>query len=59
MHISQLKKGGVVCRRSSDARLVNGADSTYALALEAIESGHKLAAVIERHGLGARGRGRT
>ncbi|WP_011580184.1 MULTISPECIES: AraD1 family protein [Chelativorans] len=52
MHLSQLKKGGVICRRGADARLVNGAQSTYALALEAIEAGVSLSATIDRHGLG-------
>lgn len=52
MHLSQLKKGGVVCRRGEEARLVNGAESTYGLALEAVEAGLGLAAIIKRHGLG-------
>ncbi|WP_274425019.1 AraD1 family protein [Chelativorans sp. YIM 93263] len=52
MHLSQLKKGGVVCRQGSDARLVNGATTTYALAQEAVESGQKLLTVIESHGFG-------
>ncbi len=52
MHLSQLKKGGVICRRGEEARLVNGAESTYGLAFEAVEAGLELAAVIERHGLG-------
>ncbi|WP_265515755.1 AraD1 family protein [Nitratireductor luteus] len=52
MHLSQLKKGGVICRRGNDARLVNGTESTYALAVEAIEKGLPLAAAIEARGLG-------
>lgn len=52
MHLSQLKKGGVICRRGEDARLVQGIDSTYALATEAIRAGRSLAVAVESHGLG-------
>ena len=43
---------GVVLREGSEAALVKGADSTYALALKAASSGCSLAAVIAEHGLG-------
>ena len=43
---------GVVLRDGSEAALVKGANSTYALALKAASSGRSLAAVIAEHGLG-------
>ena len=43
---------GVVLREGSEAALIKGADSTYALALKAASSGRSLAAVIAEHGLG-------
>ena len=43
---------GVVLREGSEAALVKGAASTYALALKAASSGRSLAAVIAEHGLG-------
>jgi len=52
MYLSQLKGGGVICRLGDVARRVNNAVSTYQLALEAIETGEALAAVVERHGFG-------
>lgn len=56
MLISQilLPGGGlaVVAREGSEAAVVRGATSTYALAQEAIASGRSLAAVIAAHGLG-------
>ncbi len=52
LYLSQLKEGGVICRRGDDARRVLNATSTYALAQEAIAAGTSLAAVIETHGLG-------
>lgn len=52
LYLSQLKNGGVVCRSSADARLVNGAQSTYTLALEAIAVGRNLSGVIDSHGFG-------
>jgi hypothetical protein len=42
----------VVAREGSEAAVVKGAASTYALALEAIASGQSLAATIAAHGLG-------
>lgn len=42
----------VVAREGSEAAIVKGAASTYALASEAIASGRSLAAVIAAHGLG-------
>lgn len=56
MLISQiLKPGGgiaVVARSGSEAAVVKGASSTYALATEAIAKGQSLAAAIAAHGLG-------
>ena len=56
MLLSQvLKEDGslaVVAREGSEAAVVRGAVSTYALAVEALESGRSLAAVIAAHGLG-------
>ena len=56
MLLSQvLKEDGslaVVAREGSEAAVVRGAVSTYALAVEALESGRSLAAVIAGHGLG-------
>lgn len=56
MLLSQvLKEDGalaVVAREGSEAAVVRGAVSTYALASEALESGRSLAAVIAAHGLG-------
>ena len=43
----------VVAREGSEAAIVKGAASTYALAMEAVTSGRSLAAVIAEHGLGA------
>ena len=43
---------GVVLRDGSEAALVRGAESTYALALKAASSGRSLSAVIAEHGLG-------
>ena len=43
---------GLVLREGSEAALIKGADSTYALALKAASSGRSLAAVIAEHGLG-------
>lgn len=42
----------VVAREGSEAAVVKGAASTYALAQEAIASGRGLAAVVAAHGLG-------
>ena len=42
----------VVVRDGGAARLVNGAKSVYALALEAVRAGRPLAAVIAERGLG-------
>ena len=42
----------VAAREGSEAAIVKGAASTYALALEAITKGKTLAAVVAEHGLG-------
>jgi hypothetical protein len=42
----------VVLRDGSEAALVRGADSTYALAMHAASTGRSIAAVIAEHGLG-------
>ncbi|MGL4312327.1 MAG: AraD1 family protein [Paracoccaceae bacterium] len=52
LHLSQLKAGGVIARNDADARLVNGATGTYALAIEAIAAGLSLAQAVDRRGLG-------
>ena len=55
MLISQIRDGqgiAVVAREGSEAAVVRGVQSTYALAQEAAESGRSLAAVIAAHGLG-------
>jgi hypothetical protein len=56
MLISQiLDTGGtlrVVARRGDEARIVRGAANVHALALEAGREGEKLAALVERKGLG-------
>lgn len=57
MFISQIKdetgKRAVVLRHEAEAALVNGADSTYALAVEAAATGKPLREVIMARGLGA------
>jgi hypothetical protein len=56
MLLSQIKTEtgiAVVARQGSEAAIVNGATSTYALALEAANSGRSLSQVIASHGLGA------
>ena len=52
MYITQLRQGGVVCRRGDVARRVNEAPSTYSLAMEAIAAGVTLPEVIDSRGLG-------
>ena len=56
MLISEITDGKgqtrVVARIDADARLVNGADSVYALALEAARGGESLRTVLDRRGLG-------
>ena len=52
MHLSKIISGGVICRDGQTARIVNGAESIYQLALEAAEGGRDLATVVEGHGLG-------
>ncbi|MFN4129870.1 MAG: AraD1 family protein, partial [Paracoccaceae bacterium] len=55
MLLSQIKTEtgiAVVAREGSEAAIVQGAISTYALAVEAANSGRSLAAVIAAHGLG-------
>lgn len=42
----------VVAREGSEAAIVQGADSTYGLALEAANTGRSLAQVVAAHGLG-------
>lgn len=46
MHLSQLEKGGVVCRNKEAAWLVPGAESIFALAHEAIAKAVPLAEII-------------
>jgi hypothetical protein len=57
MLLSQIKQAdgtlAVVAREGSEAAIVKGAVSTYALAAQAVNSGTSLAAVIAAHGLGA------
>ncbi len=57
MFISQFKDSGgkiaVAVREGSEAAVVNGAASTYALAQEAAQSGKPLRAVVMAHELGA------
>ncbi len=56
MLLSQIKQAdgtlAVVAREGSEAAIVKGAVSTYALATEAVRAGTTLAAVIAAHGLG-------
>ena len=52
MHLTQLKQGGLVCRRGADARRVPGTTTLYALAQEAIAAGRTLAEVVEGRGPG-------
>jgi hypothetical protein len=57
MHLSQVDAGDglrVVAREGADARVVEGAASTYALATEAAASGRSLADVVAAHGRGDR-----
>jgi hypothetical protein len=55
MHLSQIRdRNGlaVVVRDASGAAIVQGAESTYALAMEAARSGRPLADVVAAHGKG-------
>jgi hypothetical protein len=56
MLLSQIKQAdgtlAVVAREGSEAAIVKGAVSTYALAMDAMRAGTTLAAVIAAHGLG-------
>jgi len=52
MYLSQLKRGGVICRDGETARMVPGVTSTYALATAAIAEGISLADAIARRGEG-------
>jgi hypothetical protein len=56
MLLSQFKRAdgsvAVVCREGTEAAVVKGAESTYALALKAANGGRSLSAVIAEHGLG-------
>jgi hypothetical protein len=56
MLLSQIKQAdgalAVVAREGSEAAIVKGAVSTYALATEAVLAGRSLASVIAAHGLG-------
>ena len=58
MLISELKDGNgntrVAVRIEGDARLVNGVESVYALALEAIRAKESLRTVLDKRGLGER-----
>jgi hypothetical protein len=51
-HWTKAGATAIVLRDGHDARVVKGATSTYALAIEAVTSGRSLAAVIARQGLG-------
>lgn len=56
MHLSQIKDGAalaVVVREGAEAHVVQGADSTYALAMEAATTGRSLAEVVQGHGRGS------
>ena len=52
MFLSQLKAGGVICRRGDVARLVSGFASTYELAKAAASAGISLEAIIDKSGSG-------
>lgn len=52
LYLSQLKQGGVICREGTQARLIQGVDSTYTLAVAALAHHETLANCIERLGLG-------
>ncbi len=57
MLLSQIVTSGglaVVAREGSEAAIVKGAASVYALALEAAESGRRLADVVAARGLARR-----
>ncbi|MGB8815177.1 MAG: AraD1 family protein [Paracoccaceae bacterium] len=53
MHLSQLIKGGVICRVGTEARVVPGADSVLELAQAAIYAGQSMADVVTARGSGA------
>jgi hypothetical protein len=50
--LSQLRTGGVICRKDGNARRVKDADTIIGLASEAIAGGTSLAALIESKGFG-------
>lgn len=52
MHLIQLKDGGVICRRDGAAHRVLGAETVYALAMEAIGAGRSLTEIVTAHGDG-------
>lgn len=52
MYISQLKDGGVIWRVGDSARVINGVQTSYALAQDAIEKGISLEQAIDALGLG-------
>jgi hypothetical protein len=55
MLLSQIVTGNgvaVVAREGSEAAVVKGAASVYALAMEAVQSGRRIADVVAAHGLG-------
>ena len=52
MYLSQLRNGSVVVREGDVARVLNGTESVYALAMAAVTAGHSLAAEVAKRGLG-------
>ena len=52
MHLCQLIKGGVICRRGDEARLVPGAGTVLGLAQAAIAAWRSLADVVAARGTG-------
>ncbi len=52
MFLSQLKGGGVICRINNEARLVNGVQTSYELAKQAIQLSIKLSDKVRQLGLG-------
>jgi hypothetical protein len=52
MYLSQHKNGGVICRMGQTAKWVQGAESVYVLAQEAVNAGLSLATLVEQKGFG-------
>jgi len=52
MHLSQLKKGGVICRQGETARRVNSVESIYVLAHQAVKNQCSIVECIQQLGLG-------